>query len=800
MIRSSRLLFRPMTKLLKYPKFKRTDHSYVLHNQTIHDPYAWLENPDAEDTQAFVTAQNNLSQSFFRGDNREMIYKIAEKLQNYPRKSIPTKRGDYYYYFANTGLQNQDVLYRTKDYNEKGEVFLDPNTWSEDGTHSIAGMSYTKDGSLVAISKSKSGSDWKEISFIRTDSSAQSADPVNEVLIDVKFGGATWLPGNKGIIYPRFKNEVGGDGTETAKNEHMELYYHKIGTPQSQDVLFLRTPAHPTWMFSVEVTDDNMHMLVYISDSCDPNTIVYIAKMKELFPNDKDENNVTSAPISDCFSPLSPEAPVSISTASPFKPILSSFSSALNCVTTNGESASFVVTDKTTPRGCVRTVALSSLFAVSPSPLPAVSEWLISIPQCEQGGVLDGCSPVHKDFAIVSHMRDVCSAVCVYKMEDKNVWSPVASLEDQIGVGSIYANPFKRDHSEVFFKLISYTTPGDLYRLDLSHLAADASVEENGSRVSLQFLSRIPLSVDMSAFTTEILKVASTDGKVKLPVFLSRSKASCGKTISGPILVYGYGGFNISLTPHFSSTYATWLSAFPDSAVAICCIRGGGEYGDDWYKAGTKQQKQTVFDDFFACAEYLADHVSSVGSKNLVCMGGSNGGTLVGACVSQRPELFGAALCQVPVMDMFKFHKFTIGHAWTSDFGNPEKEDEFESIKKWSPLHNIKDANQLETKHETVRKWPALLVLTADHDDRVVPLHSLKFLAEAQAKVTGQLSSTSTSDQEHESEEVILGRIDVKAGHGAGKSTAQRIAEVADMFAFVGRTLNVEIDKSVLSQ
>lgn len=671
---------------LEYPETKKTDQMDNYFGTEVADPYRWLENDTAHEVEEWVKQQNEvtfgyLSQIPFRDQIRERL----TKLWDYPKISAPYLKGDKYFYYKNDGLQNQSVLYYKTDLEGEETMLLDPNELSDDGTVSLAATSVSEDGKYIAYAISRGGSDWREI-YVRNIETLEDTD---DEIMWVKFSGISWL--NDGFYYSRYPAPDKGKEL-SAVNENSKIYYHKIGTKQSEDILVYEDKNHPQWGFSAGVTDDNKYLIISVTESTSGNAFYF----KSL----EDENEKVQKVVEDFDNDF--------------------------YVVDHIDGKFYVITNYEAPK--------YKLIAIDVNNFER-DNWTDVIPETE--GVLESVN-IFEDKIIARLMIDAHSVVKVYDIEG-NVLYDV----DLPVLGSVSGFGGKRDHKETFFTVTSFTTPATVYRYD---------IENN----TYELYQESQIDFDASDYETKQVFYKSKDG-TKIPMFIVHKK---GIALDGsnPTLLYGYGGFNVSLTPYFSVVRLAWLEQ--GGVFAMANLRGGGEYGEDWHKAGILTKKQNVFDDYIAAAEYLIDNKYTK-PERLAVQGGSNGGLLVGAVINQRPELFAVALPAVGVMDMLRYHLFTIGRYWATDYGTSEQSEEmFKYLYAYSPLHNIKSGVE----------YPAVMVTTADHDDRVVPAHSFKYIA--------------TLQERHSGEAPVLIRIETKAGHGAGKPTDKIIQEYADLYAF----------------
>ncbi|WP_371414644.1 prolyl oligopeptidase family protein [Flavobacterium sp. 140616W15] len=668
---------------IKYPDTKKGETIDTYFDAKVSDPYRWLEDDKSEETAAWVKAQNKVTYAYLdQIPFRDELKKRMEKLWNYEKIGAPYVKGKSTYYSKNNGLQNQSVVYR-KGENGKDEVFLDPNTFSKDGTTSLGGLDFTKDGTIAAYSISEGGSDWRKVIII----DAQTRKILEDTIVDVKFSGISWK-GNEGFYYSSYDKPKGSE--LSAKTDQHKLYFHKLGTAQKEDKVIFGLDQKRRYVGGY-VTDDMKYLIITAANSTYGN---------ELYIKDLTKEN------------------------SPIVTIVDNFKSA-NSVIENEGSKLFIQTDLNAPNKRIVTVDANNAKPENWKNFIAETENVLS--PSTGGG-----------YFFAHYMKDAVSSVKQYDYTGKLVREIKLPA---VGTAGGFAG--EKDDKVVYYSFTNYTTPGTIYSFD---------VKSGKSGIYQQ------PKVDFKSADYESKQVfyTSKDG-TKVPMIITYKK---GLKLDGknPTILYGYGGFNASLTPSFGIANAVWMEN--GGVYAVPNLRGGGEYGKKWHDAGTKMQKQNVFDDFIAAAEYLiAQKYTS--SDFLAIRGGSNGGLLVGATMTQRPELMKVALPAVGVMDMLRYHTFTAGAGWAYDYGTSQDSKEmFEYIKGYSPVHNVKKGVH----------YPATMVTTGDHDDRVVPAHSFKFAAELQEKQTG--------------DNPVLIRIDVKAGHGAGKSVAATIQENVDIQAF----------------
>ena len=685
------LFMNAQTTKVNYPVTKKIDHVDTYFGEKINDPYRWLEDDRSAETEAWVKAQNVVTYGYLEQiPYRNQLKTRMEKLWNYEKIGAPFKEGNYTYYYKNNGLQNQSVLYR-KDKAGKEEIFLDPNTFSKDGTTSLGGLNFSKDGSLVAYAISEGGSDWRKVIVME----AKTKKIIGDTIVDVKFSGVSWYK-NEGFYYSSYDKPVGSE--LSAKTDQHKLYYHKLNTAQKTDKLVFGGDVKRRYVGG-GVSEDEKYLFISAANSTSGNELYYLdlskpnAKIVTLIDNYENDNDVLD----------------------------------------NKGSKIYLVTNYKAPNKRVVTFDLSN---------PAKENWKDCIAETEN--VL---SPnTGSGYIFASYMKDAVSFIKQYDYNGKLV------RDIQLpGVGTAGGFGGKEKETTLYFSFTNYVTPGTIYSFD----------PKTGKSAIYQ---KPKVDFNSADYESKQVFYTSKDG-TKVPMIITYKK---GTKLNGqnPTILYGYGGFNSSLTPAFSISNAVWLEN--GGVYAVANLRGGGEYGKKWHDAGTQMKKQNVFDDFIAAAEYLIKE-NYTSSDYLAIKGGSNGGLLVGAVMTQRPDLVKVALPAVGVLDMLRYHTFTAGAGWAYDYGTSEQSKEmFEYIKGYSPVHNVKAGT----------KYPATMVTTGDHDDRVVPAHSFKFAAELQAKQAG--------------DNPVLIRIDVNAGHGAGKSVAATIQENVDMQVFTLYNMGVK--------
>lgn len=690
------LLFAPVTfAQFQYPDTRKSDHVDEYFGTPVPDPYRWLEDANSEETKAWVNAQNRLTRSYLdQIPERAALRARLKKIWNYERFGMPFKEGGKYFFTRNDGLQNQSPLYVADSLRGKPRLLLDPNKLSKGGVDPVGGYAVSRDGRYLAYYKSSGGSDWQEW-FVRD---VKTGKDLPDHIKWAKFTGASWSKDGKGFYYGRFNEPVPGQALQEA-NYFQKLYYHKVGTPQSQDRLIYERKDHKDWGFGAEVSEDGRYLFIYVSKGSSPNNSFFYRDLK------------TGGPVVELltkfdanYSPLGNDGPVF-----------------------------YFQTDKAAPLNRIIAIDIRN---------PAPERWKTIVPQAKEK--LQSVSLLGDRF-FCSYLKDAQSVVKVYSVKGKP-----ARTVGLPGMGTAGGFGGHRTDRETFYNFSSFTSPNTIYRYDI------------GTGKSSVF-RRPKLPFSAASFVSKQVFYKSKDG-TRVPMFLVYKK---GLKLDGnnPVKLTSYGGFNASLTPYFSVINAIWLEM--GGVFAQPNIRGGGEYGKAWHEAGTKERKQNVFDDFIAAAEWLIANRYTKPSR-LAIEGGSNGGLLVGACELQRPDLFGVCLPALGVMDMLRFHKFTIGWAWVSDYGSSDTEEGFKYLIKYSPAHNVRVGEN----------YPATLVTTADHDDRVVPAHSYKFTSAMQAAQAGAAP--------------IMIRIETQAGHGT-ITTAKRIEEEVDVYAFVVKNLGMRL-------
>ncbi len=680
-------LFLSCDVAIKYPETKKVSHSDFYHGIEISDPYRWLEDDMSDETGEWVKNQNKVTSRFLQKIGfRKKLERRIKKLNDYEKIGAPFKEGNYEYFYKNSGLQNHSVVYRTRiGSSQDPEVFIDPNTFSDDGTVALRGLSFTKDGSLLAYMITEGGSDWRKIIVMNTS----TKEVIGDTLKDVKFSGLSWK-NNDGFYYSSYDNPSEENKSElSAKTQYHKMYYHKLNSTQSEDKLVYGGEKEPNRYVSGGVTEDQNYLQIYAGQNTSGRQL-YIKDL--ITPNSK-----------------------------PVKIQGDYFARA--DVLYNKKRTFYLFTNIDAPNGRIVSVNLSE---------PNI--WKDVVPESEN--VMFASSG--GGYLFVRYLVDAKSQIIQYDLNGE-----IVREIDLPGIGSAYGFNAKEDEKDLYYSFSSYTYPSTIFNYDIN------SGESN--------LYRQPeIDFEPSDYVTEQVFYKSKD-QATIPMFITYKK-DVNRNGANPTILYGYGGFNISLTPGFNPTNIAWLEN--GGIYAVANIRGGGEYGKKWHKAGTQMKKQNVFDDFIAAAEYLISE-NYTSSDYLAIRGGSNGGLLVGAVMIQRPDLFKVAIPAVGVLDMLRYHQFTAGAGWSDDYGTADDSPEmFKYLLKYSPVHALKPNI----------KYPATLVTTADHDDRVVPAHSFKFAARLQ--------------ELHEGESPVLIRIQTKGGHGS-VSMDQRMELYADVFSFI---------------
>ncbi len=669
-----------------YPATKATDQADDFFGTKVSDPYRWLENDMAEDTKDWVQRQNQVTNNYLaKIPYKNEIKNRLTELWNYEKYGAPFKEGEYTYFYKNNGLQNQSVLYRQRNVGQP-EIFLDPNTFSPDGTTSLSGIDFTKDGSLAAYQVSEGGSDWRNVIIINT----QTKKLLDDTLKDVKFSGLSWH-NNEGFYYSSYDKPKEGSQL-SGKTQIHKLYFHKLGTPQTADKLIFGGEATPRRYIAGKVTENQQYLVISAANATYGN---------ELYIQDLTKPNA------------------------PIVPIVTGFENEQDVADADNGKL-YIATNLNAP---------NRKLVVTDASAPTAEHWKDLIPETKFPLSVSACGG--RFFA--QYTKDAVSEIEEYTPDGKKVKTIALP-----GLGTASGFEGKKEEKEVYYTYTSYVYPSTIYKYDI-----------NTGKSSIYKQSGVKFTP--ANFESKQVFYSSKDG-TKIPMIITSKK---GLQLNGknPLMLYAYGGFNISLTPGFSVSNIVFLEN--GGIYAVANLRGGGEYGDAWHNAGTKLKKQNVFDDFIAAAEYLIKE-KYTSEDYLAISGGSNGGLLVGACMAQRPDLYRVCFPAVGVMDMLRYHKFTAGAGWAYDYGTADDNKEmFNYLYKYSPVHNLKKGTC----------YPATMVTTADHDDRVVPAHSFKFAASLQAAQS--------------CENPVLIRVETKAGHGAGKPTSKIIEEQADKWAFM---------------
>ncbi len=675
-----------------YPVTPRDNTVDEYFGTKVPDPYRWLENDTSAQTAQWVEAENAVTNKYLsQMPQRKKLFNRLREVANYERTGIPFEKHGKWYFYKNDGLQNQSVLYVMDELGGTPRVFLDPNLLSSDGTVALQSVTFSHNGKYVAYSISRSGSDWREIYVL----DAATGRLLDDHILWVKFSGAAWQ--GDGFYYSAYDPVEGNE--LSAVNECHKIYYHRIGTPQSDDVLFYMNPAYPKRFYGVGVNEEETIMVLYESGAGSGNN---------LFVRDLRQSD------------------------SQFIQMTSNMDYTYDFIDNIGDTM-YLQTNYEAPKGKVVAVDLHN---------PGIANWRTIIPEGE--GVVES-TDIIDNHLLVSYTRDASTHAFLHTLDGK--------MLREIKLPSVGSAGFsgKKDRKECFYSFSSFTVPGTIYHYDI---ATDQSMVYYAPKVNFR----------ANDFVSEQVFFTSKDG-TKVPMFLTYKKG-LKRNGKNPVLVYGYGGFNIGLSPSFSTMRIPFLES--GGIYVMVNLRGGNEYGEEWHLAGTKMRKQNVFDDFIAATEWLIAQ-RYTNAQKVAIQGGSNGGLLVGACMTQRPDLFAVAIPQVGVMDMLRYHKFTIGWNWAPDYGTSEDSREmFEYLLGYSPLHNLRPGTS----------YPATLVTTADHDDRVVPAHSFKFAATLQACQAGDAP--------------VLIRIDSKAGHGGGKPMTKVLEEQADIYGFIMHNLKMK--------
>jgi prolyl oligopeptidase len=718
---------------MKYPETRRVEQIDTYHGVKVADPYRWLEADvrESPDVAKWVEEQNEVARAYLDAiPQRPQIEERLTELWNYARYSAPTEEGEKYFYLKNDGLQNQELLYVADSYAGEGRVLLDPNTWSPDGTVALADFAPSPGGKLLAYARSEAGSDWQQIYLVDVATGKEQADHLKWA----RFSDIRWARDGSGFYYSRYPEPKPGEQHQSVATDQM-AYFHKLGDEQAADTLVYRREDNPDWSFGLTPTDDGKYLVLGIYRSTDPQNQVLVRE---------------TAAAADA----------------PWTEVIADFDNEFSFVGNDGAKLYFI-TDLDAPKKRVVTMDVGKKGRESLQEIVPTGD-----------GAIDGAS-ILAERLIVQSLVDVLPHVRLFDLAGKQ-----QGEVELPGLGSVYGFDGDQENTETFYTFSSFNTPSAVYRYDVP---ADKS----------ELVRRAEVPFNPDEYVVEQVFYESKDG-TRVPMFITSKKAGAeasddvadetaepntdGDGANGggdaparaiqesrgpmPTLLYGYGGYNISLPPYFSPDYIAWMEL--GGAVAVANLRGGGEYGEDWHLGGKNLNKQNVFDDFIAAGEWLISE-GRTSQEQLAIMGGSNGGLLVGAVMVQRPELFGACIPQVGVLDMLRFHKFTAGQFWRDEYGSADDPEEFKNLFAYSPYHNIKEGVQ----------YPATLIMTADTDDRVVPMHSFKFGAALQRAQAGDAP--------------ILLRIETRAGHGRGTPVSKRIESAADRWAFLVKSLKMDL-------
>lgn len=687
---------------MKYPVTKKGTVEDDYFGTKVKDPYRWLEDAVTEEPDKainkWVEEQSNLARVYLDAiECRKDISNRLEELYDYERETAPFKEGGRLYFYKNNGLQSQSVVYKKDTWNSEAKVFLDPNTFSEDGTISLSGLNFSKDGKFAAYRTSESGSDWGTVYLKDATTGKNLSDKVEWL----RYSGVSWY--KNGFFYSRYGDNSGSDKF-TQRNQFHQVYYHRVGTTQEEDELIFADRTQPNRNYGVSVTEDESIWLLNVTESTSGNALYY--KKADDFSGD-------------------------------FIKLVDNFEHDFYVIDNVGDKL-LVQTNYQAPKYQVIEIDLKN---------PAAKNWKTVIPQKET--TLNGVQVIGGRL-VVRYTKEITNILSVFEIDGKYVGDvPVPEIISKTAPVTLSGITGKKEDAEGYFSMSSFTLPNTICKVNIKTMKSEV-------------WKRPKVKFNPSDFEIEYTHYKSKDG-TSIPISIIYKKGLKRKG-NNPTLLYGYGGFNISVLPRFALTRLPFLEK--GGIYAVANIRGGGEMGQEWHEAGIQLQKQNVFDDFIAAGEYLIKE-KYTSSKKLAIEGRSNGGLLVGACITQRPDLYRAALPIVGVMDMMRYHKFTIGHFWAADYGRSDDSTQYKNLLSYSPVHNVKAAN-----------YPATMVMTADHDDRVVPCHSFKFGAAMQANNTSNLP--------------VIIRIDRKAGHGAGKPVAKVIEEEADKIAFLMFNLGME--------
>ncbi|CAF0956243.1 unnamed protein product [Adineta ricciae] len=723
-----------MSSTITYPTIRRDTtvvDSYGNNTVSVNDAYRWLEDPDSDETVKFVSEQNAISQDYLNKiPYRNKFFEHLKEVFNIPKFSCPSKQPNgKYYYFMNTGLQNQDVYYELDSLSkstDESQVFLDPNTFSKDGTVAIQSLNFSFDGKTLCYSVSDAGSDWSTVYFM----DVASREKLDDVIIRTKFASLRWTADNRGIFYSTYAGALDADdskepqteaGIEVKRTDVQEVYFHRLGTPRSSDVCIARCVDELSeHFFSINTSDDGQYLIAGISKGTLRENQLWILPLTKKSDSIVEQPNWTK--------------------------LIENMDFAYDFVTSEGDLL------------YLRTNAQADNFRLIT--INVKTKEIKEVIKESSTDILEDVTRVYDKYFLVRYLSHVKSILYLYEMESGR---QVRKFDLPIGNISAWGDQFE---SEIFVRLESFLSPTTIYMCNLAD-SLDAS---------LNVFKRIEFQgVDLNSMTTEQVFVDSNgldpSHPVKVPMFLVHRK-NLQKNAQNPTSIYVYGGFSNPTKPFFSITALLWIHHF-DGVFVVTNVRGGAEYGEVWHKDGYKSKKRNTYLDLCACTEWLISNGYTQPEKVSI-MGGSNGGLTVAACANMRPDLFGCTVIQVGVLDLYRYHKFTIGYYWCGEYGNPDVPEEFEWVKSISPLHNIPN---------NPKSYPAILITTADHDDRVVPGHSFKYIAQLQHQLSETMNRLGRP---------LIIRIDVRAGHGAGKPTVKRIEELSDTYSFISYALGAQ--------
>ena len=708
-------------KAYDYPVARKVDTITDYFGTKIADPYRWLEDDRSAETAEWVNKENGVTNDYLsKIPFRDKIKKRLSEIWNFEKQTTPFKKGKYYFFYKNDGVQNQSVLYMKEGIDGEPKVLLDPNTLSADGTVSVSDVSVSKDANYIAYGLSKAGSDWNEYYVLEV----ATGKKLNDHLQWMKFSGIGWY--KNGFFYSAYDPPKGSERSD--KNEFNKLYYHKLGNMQGNDELIYEDKDHPKWSFSASVTEDERFLMLYITESTFGNALKfsYLGPNKSSPDHERDLEEIPEA-YRNAIKGFKENRQF------PFFDLVTNFENNFSVIDNKGDKL-LVLTNKNASR--------YQLVLIDPFH-PEEKDWKAIIPESEF--LLESVSVSKYDRLVLKYLENCSSHLYFYDLQAK------MKIEiPQRGFCSVNEISTNKEDSLVFYSTVSYSSPGEIFKFNI----------RDGNNESY-FKTKIDFNSD--ELQTEEVSFPSKDG-TKIHMFITMKR---GTKLDGtnPCFLFGYGGFNISYTPEFRIDRSVFLEN--GGVYAVANLRGGGEFGEDWHKAGTLCNKQNVFDDFIAAAEYLIKEKYTCHDK-LAMHGRSNGGLLAGSILTQRPDLAKVIIPQVGVLDMLRYHKFTIGWSWATDYGTSDNKEQFDCLIKYSPLHNVKEV-----------EYPATLIITGDHDDRVVPAHSFKFAATLQEKQKG--------------DQPVLIRIDTNGGHGSGKPTAQQIEEYGDIWSFVFYNLGMDV-------